>query len=126
MIMAVAEMRINMPVTLVSAVAVGFCSVFGYCLIREMAMPPHVSDGNQPDGCPGFKRAGGVVLFLGVLLFGAALPWFFIGLRFPGQMVFASGVIVLLAAVSSVLLVPALAGLCRAASPTGVPEEEHP
>jgi predicted RND superfamily exporter protein len=44
MIMAVAGMKISMPVALVSAVAVGFCPVFGYGLIREMHAPAHGSD----------------------------------------------------------------------------------
>ncbi len=49
MIMAVAGIKINMPVALVSAVAVGFCPVFGYWLIREMQVSPHGSDPRTSD-----------------------------------------------------------------------------
>jgi len=117
MIMAAAGMKINMPLTVVSAAAVGFCSVFGYSLIREIVTAPNGSCRCETDVHPGIKGAGGVVLFLGVLVFVAALPWFFIGLRFPSQMVLALGTTVLLAAVLSAYLVPAFVGLCRGKSP---------
>ena len=117
MIMIAAGMKINMPVTVVSAAAVGFCAVFGFYLVRRIEMIPDGSDRHETDAHPGIKVAGGVVLFLGVLLFAAALPWFFIGLRFASQMVLALGTTVLLAAVLSALLVPAFVGLCRGRSP---------
>jgi predicted RND superfamily exporter protein len=126
MVMAATGMKINMPITLVSAAAVGFCSIFGYCLIREVQRIPHGSDLSQTDDRTGIQRAGGVVLFLGVLLFAATVPWFFVGLRFPAQMALSSGVTILLAAVLSALLVPALAGLFQAAFPTDVPQKERP
>jgi uncharacterized membrane protein YdfJ with MMPL/SSD domain len=117
MIMAAVGMKINMPVTVVSAAAIGFCSVFGYSLVRRKEMVPDGSDQHETDSDPGIKGAGGVVLFLGGLVFAAALPWFFIGLRFASQMVLALGTTVLLAAVLSALLVPAFVGLCRSGSP---------
>ena len=125
MIMVATGMKINMPVTLVAAATVGFCTIFGYSRIREMEMPSRESDRNHTKGTSGFKRPEGVVLFLGVLLFAAVLPWFFIGLRFPSQMVLAFGMTVLLAAVLSVLLAPALASLRRAGSSVELSKEEH-
>jgi len=109
MIMAVAGIKINVPVALVSAAAVGFCPVFGYWLIREMQEP---------------VRGAGTVLFLGGLVLAALFPWFFIGLRFASQMTLALGVTVFLAAVGSVLFVPAFTERCAAGSPTNALEEE--
>jgi predicted RND superfamily exporter protein len=117
MIMTAAGMKINMPVTVVSAAAIGFCSVFGFSLVRKIGAAPDGSDRQETDVRPGPEGAGGVVLFLGVLLFAASLPWFFIGLRFPSQMVLALGTTVLLAAVLSALLVPAFVGPCKGGSP---------
>jgi len=117
MIMTAAGMKINMPVTVVSAAAIGFCSVFGFSLVCKMGAARDGSDRKQTDPRPGPEGAGGTVLFLGVLLFAASLPWFFIGLRFPSQMVLALGTTVLLAAVLSALLVPAFVGLCKGGSP---------
>jgi predicted RND superfamily exporter protein len=124
-IMAATGMKINMPVTVVAAAAVGFCAIFGYSRVREMERFPNGPDGSRTDASPGFKRQGSVVFFIGALLFAASLPWFFIGLRVPSQMVLASGMIVLLAAVLSILLGPALTGLCRTGSPAGGSEEGH-
>ena len=109
MILAVAVIKINVPVGLVSASAVGFCPVFGYWLIRETQEP---------------VRGAGTVLFLGGLVLAALFPWFFIGLRFASQMALALGVTVFLAAVGSVLFVPVLAGCCAAGSSTNAREEE--
>jgi predicted RND superfamily exporter protein len=109
MIMAVAGIKINVPVALVSAAAVGFCPVFGYWLIRERQEP---------------ARGAGTVLFLGGLVFAALFPWLFIGLRFASQMALALGVTVFLAAVGSVLFVPAFTERFAAASPTNALEEE--
>jgi hypothetical protein len=117
MIMTAAGMKINMPVTVVSAAAIGFCSVFGFSLVRKIGMVPEGSNRNETDVDPGPEGASGIVLFLGVLLFAAALPWFFIGLRFPSQMVLALGTTVLLAAVLSAYLVPAFVGLFGGRSP---------
>jgi predicted RND superfamily exporter protein len=117
MIMTAVGMKINMPVTVVSAAAVGFCSVFAFSLVRKIEMVPDGSDRHEADVHPSVKGAGGVVLFLGGLVFAAALPWFFIGLRFASQMVLALGTTVLLAAVLSALLVPAFVGLCTGRSP---------
>jgi hypothetical protein len=116
MIMGAAGMKINMPVTVVSAAAIGFCSVFGFSLVRKIGAAPDGSDRKETGPHPGPEGAGGTVLFLGVLLFAAALPWFFIGLRFPSQMVLVLGTTVLLAAVLSALLVPALFILCTGRS----------
>jgi uncharacterized membrane protein YdfJ with MMPL/SSD domain len=124
MIMAVAGIRISMPVALVSAVAVGFCPVFGYWLIREMQESPHGADPRTPDVRAAFRREPGTVLFLGGLVLAALFPWFFIGLRFASQMALALGVTVFLAAVGSVLFVPAFAGRGAAGSPTNALEEE--
>jgi len=117
MVMAAAGMKINMPVTVVSAAAIGFCSVYGFSLVRKPGPAPDGSDQEEMDVPPGTEGARGMVLFLGVLLFAAALPWFFIGLRFPSQMVLAMGMTVLLAAVLSACLVPAFVGPFRGRSP---------
>jgi predicted RND superfamily exporter protein len=117
MIMTAAGMKINMPVTVVSAAIVGFCSVFGFTLLRNIGTAPDGSDRNERDVHSGPEGAGGIVLFLGVLLFAASLPWFFIGLKFASQMVLALGTTVLIAAVLSAYLVPALVGLSRGGSP---------
>jgi len=124
MIMAVAGIRISMPVALVSAVAVGFCSVFGYSLIREMKVPAHGSDPRTSDVRAVFRGGLGTVLFLGGLVLAALFPWFFIGLRFASQMALALGVTVFLAAVGSVLFVPVFVGRGAAGSPTNALEEE--
>ncbi len=125
MIMVATGLKINLPAALVSALAVGFCSVFGYSQIREMEMRRPGPDQNQAARYPGLRRAGGGVLFQGVLVFVALLPWFFIGLRFPSQMVLALALPVLLMAVSSALLVPALAGLWGSGWVGGVLEEKY-
>jgi predicted RND superfamily exporter protein len=124
MIMAVAGIKINVPVALVSAAAVGFCPLFGYGLIREMQVPAHESDSLTPGVRSAFRGGLGTVLFLGGLVLAALFPWFFIGLRFASQMALAWGVTVSLAAVGSVLFVPAFAGRCVEGSPMHVPEEE--
>jgi predicted RND superfamily exporter protein len=123
MTMAAAGIKINMPVALVSAVAVGFCPVFGFSLIRQMPGPPKGPDSREPVMCPSFG-GGGTVLFLGGLVLFALFPWFFIGLRFASQMAVALGVTVILGAVGSVLFVPAFTGRCPAGSPTNSLEEE--
>jgi uncharacterized protein len=125
MIMAAVGMKINMPVTIVSAAAVGFSSIFGFSLIRQSTAVPQGSEGVGADGYADLGRAGGAVLFQGVLVFAAALPWFFTGLRFPSQMVLVSGMTVLVAAVLSVLLFPAFVGLRHADIRRSVAEEEH-
>ena len=107
-IMALAGMNLNMPVALVSAAAVGFGSLFGHCLAREMKAVPYGADRHETENYDHTAGTGGMVLFLGVLVFCAAAPWFFIGLRFPSQMVLTFGVTVLLSAVLTPLLVPAL------------------
>ncbi len=122
-IMAAAGIKINMPVALVSAVAVGFCPVFGFSLIREMQGPPKGPHSREPVVRPSFG-GGGTVLFLGGLVLSALFPWFFIGLRFASQMAVALGVTVILGAVGSVLFVPAFTGRCPAGSPTNSLEEE--
>jgi hypothetical protein len=113
MIMVVTGMKINMPVTLVTAAAVGFCSVFGYAY------------GSFRDGRFRPSRSPGAVLFPGTLVFVSGVPWFFIGLRFPSQMVLVFAMSVLLAAVLSTLFVPLLAGLGRTGPPNRASEEEH-
>ena len=60
---------------------------------------------------PAFRGGLGTVLFLGGLFLAALFPWFFIGLRFASQMALAVGVTVFLAAVGSVLFVPAFTEL---------------
>ncbi len=126
MMMAAAGIKINAPVALVSAVAVGFCSVFGFSLIRGMQGPPHGPDSREPAIRPSFRKGAGTALFLGGLVFSALFPWFFIGLRFPSQMALALGVTVLLAAGGSVLFVPALTERCAAGSTQEASEEEPP
>ena len=106
--------------------AVGFCSVFGYWLIREMNVPAHGSDPRVPEVRAAFRGGLGTVLFLGGLVLAALFPWFFIGLRFASQMALALGVTVSMAAVGSVLFVPAFAERCAAGSPRNGLEEELP
>jgi predicted RND superfamily exporter protein len=126
MIMAVAGIKVNMPVALVSAVAVGFCPFFGYGLIRGIQAPAQGSDPRASDARLALTGGLGTVLFLGGLLLAALFPWFFIGLRFASQMSLALGVTVFLAAVGSVLFVPALTERCPAGSPAKAFEGEHP
>jgi predicted RND superfamily exporter protein len=124
MIMAAAGIKINVPVALVSAVAVGFCPVFGYWLIREMQVSPHGSDPRTPDVRAAFRGEPGTVLFLGGLFLVALFPWFFIGLRFASQMALALGVTVFLAAVGSILFVPAFTERRASRAPTNAVEED--
>jgi predicted RND superfamily exporter protein len=124
MIMAVAGIKINVPVALVSAVAVGFCPVFSFFLIREMKAPVQGADPCTSDVHPPFQAGLGAVLFLGGLVFTALLPWFFIGLRFASQMALALGVSVFLAAVGAVLFVPPLTARRPAGSASKALEEQ--
>ncbi len=126
MIMAATATRINMPVALVSAVAVGFCSVFGASRLHARERSGGKPDAGRTAGDSGLERAGGAVPFLGVLLFAATLPWSFVGLRFPAQMVLAAGTTVLAAALLSALLLPAPAGPYRAGSSPDASQKEHP
>jgi predicted RND superfamily exporter protein len=123
-VMAVAGARINMPVALVSAPAIGFCPLFGHWLIREVQAP---ADGADARGSPEARLAsrGAIegVLFLGSLMLGALFPWFFIGLRFSSQMALALGVTVFLAAIGSVVFHPLLMKPCTAGPPAGASEE---
>lgn len=125
MILVVAGMKVNMPVTVVSAATVGFCSLFVYARIREIGMASHESDCLHRNGDRGFRRAGGIVPFLGFLVFFGLLPWFFIGLRFPSQMALYTGITVPLAALGSALFVPALAGPRGTRASAGLPGEER-
>ena len=89
LVMAAAGMKLNMPVVLVSAPALGFGAIFALGLVRGR---------------------DGIVPFLGLLTFAAALPWFFVGLRFTAQMMLVFGLTSALAAACSILFVPALIG----------------
>jgi len=123
-IMAAAGSKINMPVVLVSAVAVGFCSVFGYNLIREIHEPAHGSNPRASEVGAPFRGGPGTVLFLGGLVLAALFPWFFIGLRFASQMALALGATVFPAAVGSVLFVPAFTERRASGSPANAVEED--
>ena len=105
-IMAAAGIGINLPVALVSATALGFGSLFGQWLAHPMGPAPGGSNLDDTENQGALATAGGGMLFLGVLLFCAAVPWFFIGLRFPGQMVLVFGATVLLCSALAPLLVP--------------------
>jgi predicted RND superfamily exporter protein len=124
-IMVATGMKVDMPVALVSAVAVGFCSVFGYLEVRDLGMLRGEADGDPGEGHPGSGETSGFALLFGFLLFAALLPWFFIGLRFPSQMVLALAMTVLPAAVFAALFVAPLAGPRRIGSSPGASEERH-
>jgi hypothetical protein len=126
LIMAAAGMKINMQAATVAAATVGFCSVFAYTQIREIAMPAQEPCSSRPDGRPGFRGRLGIVPFLGLLVFSGTVPWFFIGLRFLGGMALASGMTALLAGLSSTLFVPALAAWRRGGWTAGPRQEERP
>ena len=124
MIMAAAGIKINMPVAIVSAGAVGLSSLFGYALAREIREAPGGGGQRDPDADPGVGRARGTVIFLGGLIFAALLPWFFIGLRFPSRMALVFGLTVFLAALWSAFLLPGLDPRSWTAPLAGGVEEE--
>lgn len=115
-IMAATGLKISMPVVLVSAAGVGFGSVFGYYLVRLYTMSFNVSEVHVADIRSGFGKGGGTALFLGILVFSALLPWFFIGLKFQSNMSLLLGMTVILEALLSLLFIPALVSLCRVRS----------
>lgn len=124
LLMAVAGIKLNMPVALVSAPAVGFCPVFGNWLIREMQVPAYGSDPRRSsDARLAVREALGTVLFLGGLILAALFPWFFTGLRFSSRMALALGVTVFLAAVGSVVFPPLFMQRWPEGSPAGASEE---
>ncbi len=115
-IMAATGLKISIPVVLVSAAGVGFGSVFGYYLVRLYTMSFNVSEVHVADIRSGFGKGGGTALFLGILVFSALLPWFFIGLKFQSNMSLLLGMTVILEALLSLLFIPALVSLCRVRS----------
>jgi uncharacterized protein len=107
-IMHAAGMPISMPLVPVAAVSVGFGAVFGYHLIQQITMSSRESVGYETTARNAWATAGGAVLFMGLLVFAACLPWFFIGLKFQSTMVLMVGITVIIQAIASVLFVPAL------------------
>jgi predicted RND superfamily exporter protein len=80
-----------------SVVGVGFGAVLGMYLVRQ---------GEALGAERG--RAGGAVLFLGVLTFVAMLPWFFVDLRLLSDAALMLGITVLIESIVIVTVIPSL------------------
>lgn len=100
-VMAAVGMKISMPVVPALAAAAGFGPFFGYLFTGLSG-----AHGGQGEDVRGRT---GVVLFTGILLFTACLPWFFIGLKFQARMLLVPALAVLFQAGWAALLLPALA-----------------
>jgi uncharacterized membrane protein YdfJ with MMPL/SSD domain len=87
------DLSLSLIPAIVAALSLG--PLFGYCLFR------------------GGSEKGGNILFTGILVFAASLPWFFIGLKFQATMVMIFGIMVMLETLTALLFVPALAGRKR-------------
>ncbi len=117
LLMAAAGARLSVPVVLVSAVGVGFCSTFGYCgTLGARDLAGSRGGGAGRGAGSGTWRDG---LLPGALVFAGALPWAFLGLRFPARMALAAGGMVLLGALCSALFGPGLEGLWTGWRPAG-------
>jgi uncharacterized membrane protein YdfJ with MMPL/SSD domain len=89
-------------------VAVGFGAVLGLYLVRQVEPQGGRSDdAGKPVG-GGRGRAGGAVLFFGVLTFAAMLPWLFVDLRLLSDAALMLGITVLLQSIVIVTVIPSL------------------
>jgi uncharacterized protein len=79
---------VSMPVVAVTAAAIGFGAILGLALTN------------------GIPRRGSYVM--GLIVFAACLPWFFIGMRFQAVMLITFGGTVLAQMITSLLFIPAL------------------
>ena len=95
LIMAAAGIYLSLSLIPAIVAALSLGPLFGYCLFR------------------GGSEKGGNILFTGILVFAASLPWFFIGLKFQATMAMIFGIMVMLETVTALLFVPALAGRKR-------------
>lgn len=113
LIMVTVGMPVNMPIVPVTVAGIGFGALFGSLLIRQVPMASGEAPGDEAKARNAPKNGAGTVLFLGFLVFAATVPWMFIGLKFPSQMLLLPGIMVLLQAILSVAFVPALMNLLK-------------
>jgi|GEM_PF-985305 len=108
LIMSVSGMSVSMPVVLVTAVSIGFGFVFGHYLLKVIALAYQEYGDHDAAVRNGLKEIGGVLMFMGLFIFAASLPWFFIGMKFQSNMLLITGVMVILEATASLMFIPAL------------------
>ncbi len=104
LIMMAAGIKINLPAVIASAPAIGFGALFGYHLVRPFIK----SAGGLAERQKDFYEMNSMVLFSGILVFAAMLPWFFIGLKFESDLILTAGTTILLEAVFSLLYIPVI------------------
>ena len=102
-VMAGAGIPISMPLVPVSAACIGFGSVFGFPLAKRIR-------GTQRKEFPGNRHEGvfSEIIFPGILMLAATLPWAFIGMKFQSHMVFTAGITTVVQAIACAFFVPAL------------------
>ena len=107
-IMTILGRSVSVAAVPAAVAGVAFGAVLGMYLVRRA-----VSGGREIAGSvdvleKGWRKAGGGVLFLGVLAFGSMAPWFCIGMKIPADMALVLGITVLLQSVVAVVFIPAL------------------
>lgn len=116
--MTIAGMPVSLPVVPASAVAIGFGPVFGYLLLGQVFGVHNglrsYNHGNARENR--FGKTGEDVMFTGIIIFAASLPWFFIGMKFQSTMMLVLGLTVLLEAIAAVIFIPAVAGWLKQCS----------
>ena len=106
--MAIAGMEINLPIVIATAPAIGFGALFCFTLIGKFVPGLRKPVGSNRGRLEGLYGPTAGVLFLGILIFIAMLPWSFIGMKFQADITMMLGMLVLLQAVSSLLFLPVM------------------
>lgn len=108
LIMSGSGMPVSMPVVPVTAVSIGFGFVFGHYLLKVIALAYQEYGDHDTAIRTALGKTGGMVMFMGLLVFAASLPWFFIGMKFQSNMLLITGVMVILETIASLMFIPAL------------------
>ncbi len=107
-IMMATGIKVSLPVALASAPAIGFGALFGFHLIPSLRKAANIPVGRRADRQNHLYEMSGIALFLGLLIFAAMLPWFFIGLKFQSDIALAVGITILFETGLSLLFIPVI------------------